>query len=168
MGPAANRIRRGRLMAMAGMSWAAMLTAGALAWTSLVGLRGQHAPDEPLIELASLFLVVMAVPFAMVLLAVYAPVLFVGGILLGRRPWRLALVGGATGPLAGLVLVVAGHLRYSKRPTIWADLEAMGRDPLYVVPWLLVLVAGGLVFGFGIGWSIETRSNGPLQPTSGA
>lgn len=142
------------------VAWLVMLAVGTLAWVSSVGLRGHLAPDEPLTELAFLFPLVMAIPFGFLLVVVYLPTLRVAHSVAGGGRLRQGLAGGAAGPVAGLVLLVAGRILFSNvphiRPTIWADLEAISRNPLDVAPWILTLVIGGVVLGLGVSWSATT------------
>jgi hypothetical protein len=141
-------IEPGALVLMTGLSWLVMLIIGSMTWVTLVGRRGQHAPDEPLVELALLFPIVMAIPFAFVLGAVHLPaVLLARSLTNGRSVW-LSIVGGLAGPLAAVVLLLAGRILFGGSLT--GILASIARDPVSVTPWLLALVAGGIVLGLGI------------------
>ena len=149
-----HTVDHGRVIAAAGLSLAAMLTVGMVSWTTAIGVRGRHSADEPLIELAFLFLFAMAVPFALVIAAVYLPPLTAVARVLGRRPVALAGIGGALGPIGILAMVTAGHFVFSHRPSIAADLSAFARDPIGSVLFVVTFMIGGALTGLGVASSV--------------
>lgn len=109
-----------------------------------MGLRGQHAPDEPLLGLALLFFIVLAIPFGFVVGAIYVPAVLLARGRLGRRPVALGAVGAVMTPIAALALLMAGAALFGRPwPRALRDL----------LPFLLPLVIGDAVFGLGVGWS---------------
>ena len=138
------------VMVAALAGWASMLLIGTLTWGFDVAARGHHSADEPLTELVSLFAVIAAVPFAVVVLAVFTPALILTRRWLTRSWMPCAVVGLATAPVAGLSLLLAGHWLFrdaSAHRQVLSELQTIMWDPLAAVPWLLALSVGGVVQG---------------------
>ena len=137
-------------MVAAALAWFAMLAAATVSWLGVEWLRGHTAADGPLVELALLFPIVMAIPLALLVVVVYLPAMLGMRALIGPRRLSLGLAGTALAPVAGMVLLMAGRLIFAKSGSIWIDLQAIARDPLHASPLLLALVSGGIVFGVSL------------------
>jgi hypothetical protein len=132
-------------------AWAIALVVTSATWIGIIAFRGTHAADEPLIELAIAYPVVMSIPLAFVIVAVTLPMVAAARSFVGDRRVWLALVGAAAAPVGIVAMVGAGRLMFaSLRPTLWADLAFLPRNLQGVVPVLLALVIAGITVGVGI------------------
>ena len=137
-------------MMAAVLAWFSMLVAATLASLGVAWLRSSPASQEPLVGLALLFPIVMALPLALLVVVVYLPAMLGMRALIGTNPLSLGLAGSAVAPVAGTVLLLGGRLLFANSGSIWIDLQAIGRDPLNASPLLLALVLGGIVFGVSL------------------
>ncbi len=132
-------------------AWVITLVVASITWISIVAIRGTHAADEALGELAVLYPMVMAIPFALLIACVTTPAVLAIRAMLGERRLWLGSAGAASAPLALIVMFAVGRLLFGQvRPTLWADLMAMARDPQGLPPILLALVLGGIALGIGV------------------
>ena len=149
------------LLCAAPASWLVMMASGALLM-SLAEWQRVHAAGPPMLwdEFLVAFVFAASLPFALVIVAVYLPVIVAmrQARLPGQPVALFALAGMLAGPVAGVLLLSLGHVLFSGRfhpyPTLWQLLgRVFGTGLPQLLPPLLALMLGGAVFGAGFAWA---------------
>jgi MFS family permease len=102
------------------------------------------------------FVVAMSLPFGLVIVAVYLPVVVAmrQASMVGLPTGLFALAGVVAAPVAGLLLLVLGHALFRGQrnvpDSLWQDLSRLfGQQFVLLIPSLVALMIGGAVFGAG-------------------
>ncbi len=124
---------------------------------SMATSSGQAAPTD---EVIIAFVVAMSLPFGLVIVAVYLPVVVAmrQASMVGLPTGLFALAGVVAAPVAGLLLLVLGHALFRGQPNVpdslWQDLSRLfGPQFVLLSPPLVALMIGGAVFGAGFAQS---------------
>ena len=164
------------LLCAAPIAWLVMMVTGVAA--SMATSSGQVAPTD---ELIIAFVVAMSLPFGLVIVAVYLPVVVAmrQASMVGLPTGLFALAGAVAAPVAGLLLLVLGHALFRGQPNVpgslWQDLSRLfGPQFVLLIPPLVALMIGGAVFGAGFAQSCRylerafPEAEGLRNHTSGA
>jgi hypothetical protein len=149
------------LLCAAPASWLVMMATGALLM-SMAEWQRVNAAGSPMLwdEFLAAFLFAASLPFALVIVAVYLPVIVAmrQARLPGQPVALFALAGMLAGPVAGVLLLALGHLlfgaRFQPEPTLWQLLgRVFGSRLPQLLPPMVALMLGGAVFGSGFAWA---------------
>jgi hypothetical protein len=134
------------------LAWAVTVMVSSVIWTAVAGFESR-SPEDRLLEIALIYLVIIAVPLALALAMVTVPTVVSMRSVVGRHRVWLQAAGAAAAPFGILLLLAAARVLFAgsehMRPTLWHDVVAVSRDPYHLMPMLMALMAGGIVMGYG-------------------
>jgi hypothetical protein len=140
-----------RLWLSAFLAWMAMLgtVAVAFGWSQWHGTLGD--PDVKSVwEAVMIPLIFLTIPLALLAFGAFLPLTYLVRRFTGGRTGRFAntVIGLLLTAPVGVLFVLGSRFTPGRRPsTLAEDIAAIGNHPERVIPVVVVLAIGGLVFG---------------------